>query len=327
MIRHTLAVALALGLTSCAPSPETPAAAQEARPDPLPGTKLSLDQLKAQMFHVSAGKRLKGTWPNGAKVAVGLSFDVDNATATLSTGNLDYEILSRGEYGAVDGLPRLLRILDRQQVPASFFIPAASAVLHPVVIKDIQGAKQQHEIGVHGWIHERLPLLNNEREEQRLLDLSIETLTKMTGKRPIGYRAPSWKFSKWTMGQVKAVGFLYDSSLMASDDAYELLLDGTPTGVVELPIERILDDSPYFGSNADGSNPSVGDVYEVFQSEFDVAYEEGGLYLLTMHPHMMGHRSRAAMLERLIQYMKKKPGVWFATHEQIARHVKAMIGS
>jgi peptidoglycan/xylan/chitin deacetylase (PgdA/CDA1 family) len=279
------------------------------------------------MFHVSAGKRLKGAWPNGAKIAVGLSFDVDNATATLSTGNLDYELLSRGEYGAVDGLPRILRVLDRQQVPASFFIPAVSAVLHPQVIKDIQGAKLPHEIGVHGWIHERLPLLNNEKEEQRLLTQSIDTLAKMTGKRPIGYRAPSWKHSGWTMGQVKTAGFLYDSSLMASDDAYEILLDGKPTGVVELPIERILDDSPYFGSNADGSNPSVGDVYEVFQSEFDVAYEEGGLYLLTMHPHMTGHRSRAAMLERLIQYMKKKPGVWFATHEQIANHVHRMIGS
>ena len=300
MMRNILAACLGIAMTSCAQAPMTPAAAQEARPDPLPGTKLSVDQLKAQMFHVSAGRRLKGPWPNGARIAVGLSFDVDNATATLSTGNLDYEILSRGEYGAVDGLPRLLRILDRQQIPASFFIPAASAVLHPKVITDIQNATQKHEIGVHGWIHERLPLLNNEKEEQRLLDLSIETLTKMTGKRPIGYRAPSWKFSGWTMGQVKAAGFLYDSSLMASDDAYELLLDGKPTGVVELPIERILDDSPYFGGNADGSNPSVGDVYEVFQSEFDVAYEEGGLYLLTMHPHMMGHRSRAAMLEKLI---------------------------
>ena len=327
MTRLILAVSLGLALTSCAQSPAAPVAAQEARPDPLPGTKLSIDQLKAQMFHVSAGKRLKGAWPNGARIAVGFSFDVDNATATLSTGNLDYEILSRGEYGAVDGLPRILKILDRQQVPASFFIPAVSAVLHPQVIKDIQGAKLRHEIGVHGWIHERLPLLNNEQEEQRLLNQSIETLTKMTGKRPIGYRAPSWKHSGWTMGQVKAAGFLYDSSLMASDDAYELLLDGKPTGIVELPIERILDDSPYFGSNADGSNPSVGDVYEVFQSEFDVAYEEGGLYLLTMHPHMMGHRSRAAMFERLIQYMKKKPGVWFATHEQIAAHVKPMIGS
>ena len=327
MMPRLLTLILAAGLASCAPSPATPAAAQEPRPDPLPGTKLSVDQLKAQMFHVSAGKRLKAQWPNGARVAVGLSFDVDNATAALSTGNLDYEILSRGEYGAVDGLPRLLRLLDRQAVPASFFIPAASAVLHPKMIAEIQGTKLRHEIGVHGWIHERLPLLNNEKEEQRLLDLSIETLTKMTGLRPVGYRAPSWKFSTWTMAQVKAAGFLYDSSLMASDDAYELLLDGKPTGVVELPIERILDDAPYFGSNADGSNPSVGDVYEVFQSEFDVAYEEGGLYLLTMHPHMIGHRSRAAMLERLIQYMKKKPGVWFATHEQIARHVKPLIGS
>jgi peptidoglycan/xylan/chitin deacetylase (PgdA/CDA1 family) len=326
MMRPLLAVTLGLVLSGCAQGPSTPAAAQAAAPDPLPGTRLSIDQLKAQMFHVSAGKRLKGAWPNGARIAVGLSFDVDNATATLSTGNLDYELLSRGEYGAVDGLPRILRILDRQQVPASFFIPAVSAVLHPQVIKDIQSAKSVHEIGVHGWIHERLPLLNNEKEEQRLLTQSIDTLTKMTGKRPIGYRAPSWKHSGWTMGQVKAAGFLYDSSLMASDDAYELLLDGKPTGVVELPIERILDDSPYFGSNADGSNPSVGDVYEVFQSEFDVAYEEGGLYLLTMHPHMTGHRSRAAMLERLIQYMKKKPGVWFATHEQIATHVKSLIG-
>jgi peptidoglycan/xylan/chitin deacetylase (PgdA/CDA1 family) len=279
------------------------------------------------MFHVSAGKRLKTAWPNGAKVAVGLSFDVDNATAALSTGTIDYEILSRGEYGAIDGLPRILRLLDRQQIPTSFFIPAVAAVLHPQVIKDIQAAKQQHEIGVHGWIHERLPVLNNEQEEQRLLNQSIETLTKMTGKRPIGYRAPSWKFSTWTMGQVKAAGFLYDSSLMASDDAYEILLDGKPTGVVELPIERILDDSPYFGGNADGSNPTIDDVFTVFQAEFDIAYEEGGLYLLTMHPHMMGHRSRVVLLERLVQYMKKKGGVWFATHEQIARHVKPQIGS
>ena len=327
MKRHVLALTLAAALSACTPSPETPVVAQEARPDPLPGTKLSVEQLKAQMFHVSAGKRLKPTWPNGAKVAVGLSFDVDNATAALSTGNLDYELLSRGEYGAVDGLPRILRMLDRQQVPSSFFFPAASAVLHPDMIKQIQASKLAHEIGVHGWIHERLPLLNNEQEEQRLLNLSIATLTKMIGKRPVGYRAPSWKFSKWTMGQVKAAGFLYDSSLMASDDAYEILLDGKPTGVVELPIERILDDAPYYGSNADGSNPSDTDVYEVFRSEFDVAHDENGLYLLTMHPHMIGHRSRVAMLERLVQYMKKKGGVWFATHEQIANHVKPLVGS
>jgi peptidoglycan/xylan/chitin deacetylase (PgdA/CDA1 family) len=286
---------------------------------------LSLDELRKQMFHVSAGKRLKPpSWPDGNRVAVSLSFDVDNATATLSTGTLDYEVISRGEYGAVDGLPRILRLLDKHKLPASFFIPAVSAAFHPQMIKDILGPGR-HEIGIHGWIHERLPVLNDEREEQRLLNQSLEMLTKMIGKRPIGYRAPSWQFSGWTMQQVKDAGFLYDSSLMASDDAYELLLDGKQTGVVELPIERILDDAPYFGGGANGSNPSLQAVYEVFQSEFDVAYEERGLYLLTMHPHITGHRSRVAMLDRLIQHMKSKPGVWFATHEQIARHVKALM--
>jgi peptidoglycan/xylan/chitin deacetylase (PgdA/CDA1 family) len=294
--------------------------------NPLPGTKLSLDELRKQMFHVSAGKRLKpASWPGGARVAVALSFDVDNATATLSQGVLDYEVISRGEYGAVDGVPRILKLLDRHQVPASFFIPAVSAALHPQMIKEIQ-ASGRHEIGVHGWIHERLPVLNDEREEQRLLTQAIDHLTNAMGKRPVGYRAPSWQFSYWTMKQVKDAGFLYDSSLMASDDAYELLLDGQP-GVVELPIERILDDFPYFGGGANGSNPSQQDVFDIFQAEFDLAYEERGLFVLTMHPHITGHRSRVALLDKLIQHIKSKPGVWFATHEDVARHVKGTAGT
>jgi peptidoglycan/xylan/chitin deacetylase (PgdA/CDA1 family) len=298
-------------------------AAQQPPQVPHPGTKLSLDQLRAQMFHVSAGKRLKPkAWPGNARVAVALSFDVDNASAALARGNLNYEVLSRGEYGAVDGLPRILRLLEKHKTPSSFFIPAVSAALHPQMIKDILASPLQHEIGVHGWIHELLPAVNNEAEEQRLLNQAIEHLTKAIGKRPVGYRAPSWQFSQWTPGQIKAAGFLYDSSLMASDDAYEILIDGQPSGIVELPIERILDDAPYFGGNADGSNPTPGLVLEIFQSEFDVAYEEGGLYVLTMHPHFMGHRSRVAILDKLIQHMKSKPGVWFATHEAVARYVK-----
>ena len=106
-----------------------------AQARPQPGTKLPLDQVSAQMFHVSAGKRLKpASWPNGARVAVGLSFDVDNATADLATGNLISESISRGEYGAVDGVPRILRLLDKHQLPASFFIPAVSHLLHPDMI-------------------------------------------------------------------------------------------------------------------------------------------------------------------------------------------------
>lgn len=309
--------ALRMGLAIAAAS-----ATLIAQTRPQPGTKLTLEQLKAQMFHVSAGKRLKPkAWPNGARVAVGLSFDVDNASAELATGNLISEVISRGEYGAVDGLPRILRLLDKHQIPASFFIPAVSHLLHPGMIPSIV-AKGRHEVGVHGWIHEHLPSVNDKAAEQDMLNRAIDTLTKALGKKPAGYRAPSWQFSQYTMAQLKAAGFLYDSSLMASDDAYEILLDGQPTGVIELPIERIVDDFPYFGSGANGGMPNPDEVEKVFQSEFDVAYDEGGLFILTMHPHITGHRSRVAALEKLIVHMKSKGNVWFATHEQIARYLK-----
>ena len=294
---------------------------QQPEVRPQPGTRLSVDELKQQMFQVSAGRRLKpATWRDGARIAVALSFDVDNATSNLAVGDLGSESLSRGEYGAVDGLPRILRLLTKYDIPASFYIPAVSAVLHPQMIKDIQ-ASGKNEIGVHGWIHEDLPALNNEREEQRLLSQAIDYLTKVTGRRPVGYRAPSWHFSRFTMKQIKDAGFLYDSSLMASDDAYEILVDRQPTGVIELPIERILDDFPYFGAS-NGSLPSPDLVEQIFASEFDVAYEEGGLYVLTMHPHVTGHRSRLAGLEKPILHMKSKPGVWFPTEEDIARYLK-----
>jgi peptidoglycan/xylan/chitin deacetylase (PgdA/CDA1 family) len=223
-------------------------------------------------------------------------------------------------YGAVDGLPRILRVLDGQNVPASFFIPAVSIALNPEMVPAILSRKQ-HEIGVHGWIHEHLGVLNNEAVEQKLLNQSIEALTQAIGKRPVGYRAPSWAMSRYTMSQVKQAGFLYDSSLMASDDAYEVTIDGRPSGVIELPIERILDDAPYYGA-ANGSLPSPELVDQIYRAEFDVAYREGGLYVLTMHPHYTGHRSRALWLEKLIAYMKSKPGVWFATHEAIANYLK-----
>jgi peptidoglycan/xylan/chitin deacetylase (PgdA/CDA1 family) len=308
-----LAVAVIAGATLAA----------QARPQP--GTKLTLDQLKAEMFHVSAGRRLKPkSWPNGARVAVGLSFDVDNASASLATGDLISESISRGEYGAIDGLPRILRLLDKHKLPASFFVPAVSQLLHPDTIPSIL-ASGRHEVGVHGWIHEHLPSVNDRAAEQDMLDRAIDTLTKALGKKPVGYRAPSWQFSQYTMQQVKEAGFLYDSSLMASDDAYEILLDGKPTGVIELPIERIVDDFPYYGAATNGGQPMPDDVEKVFQSEFDVAYDEGGLFILTMHPHITGHRSRVAGLEKLILHMKAKPGVWFATHEQIARYLKATV--
>lgn len=294
-------------------------AAQQAAADPLPGTKLSVEQLKAQFFHVSAGRRLRPKgWPNGARVAVTFGFDIDNASGNLARGDLPLEALSRGEYGAMDGLPRVLRLLDKHNISATFFVPAVSAILHPQMIPSIL-EKKRHEIGAHGWIHENLSLLG-ESEERRLLNQSIEYLAKVTGRRPVGFRSPGATYSPNTIRLLKEAGFLYESTLMASDDAYELLIDGQPTGMVELPIEWILDDAPYFIRT--GALPSPRLIFEVYKDEFDLAYQEGGLVVLTLHPHIIGHRSRIVHLDRLISHIKSKPGVWIATHEGIVNYVK-----
>ena len=143
-------------------------------------------------------------------------------------------------------------------------------------------------------------------------------------------RTPSWDFSPATLTIQREMGLLYDSSLMADDDPYELDQDGEPTGIVELPVEWIRDDAVYFNMNRFQAlrpyTPPAA-VLDIFRREFDRAYEERGLFLLTMHPHVIGYRSRMFILEELIEHMQARPGVWFATHRDVALHAKACVSS
>lgn len=276
---------------------------------------------RAPVEAVRAGRRLApSSWPGGARVAVTLSFDFDNETVSLRDNNTTASNLSRGQYGSRAGLPRVLDLLERRGIRASFFIPAVSALLYPDDVARIVAGG--HEIGVHGWIHERNSLLPRE-EERRLIEQAVETLTDLTGRRPVGLRTPSWDYSPNTLDIVREMGFLYDSSLMADDWPYEVVANGEPTGVVELPVEWILDDAPYFGfSRYSALRPhsTPDDVLSIWKAEFEVAHAEGGMFLLTMHPHVIGHRSRMVMLERLIDHMESVGQVWFATHEEVARY-------
>jgi hypothetical protein len=118
------------------------------------------------------------------------------------------------------------------------------------------------------------------------------------------------------------MGLLYDSSLMADEDCYELVLDGTPTGIVELPVEWVRDDAVYFMMNRFAAHRPYTpptDVFDIFRREFDAAYEEGGIFQLTCHPHIIGYRSRIWIIDELIRHAKSKPGVWFGTHAEVAR--------
>lgn len=288
------------------------------------GWEWSTDTVMRVVHAVRAGRSLQPKrWPNGARVAVALSFDVDNETVNLRFGQPTVGELSQGQYGARVGLPRIVKLLDRQSIPATFFVPAMSLMIDPSQVALIKGSGR-HEFGVHGWIHEMNTAVPGD-VERRLVQQALDTLTALTGTRPVGYRAPSWNFSPNTMSIVRDLGFMYESSLMADERPYELDQDGQPTGIVELPVEWIMDDAPLFSPR--GSNyASPREVAQVWMDEFDRAYEEGTLFLLTMHPHVTGHRSRITALQLLIAHIKAKPGVWFATHRAVAEYVKAQAG-
>ncbi|MEV6187494.1 polysaccharide deacetylase [Streptomyces albidoflavus] len=272
---------------------------------------------------VRAGRPLRPErWPDGARAAVALSFDSDHETIPLRDGQTSPGLLAQGEYGARVGAPRVLELLARYGVPATFFMPAVSALLHPEEARAY--TRDGHEIAVHGWIHERNTLLTAD-DEKELVCRALETLTEITGERPTGIRTPSWDFSDSTLRTILDLGFAYDSSLMADDEPYEILAEGRPTGLVEIPVDWIRDDAPYFTMDRYGAvrpHSRPRDVLEIWRDEFDAAYRSGGVFQLTLHPHVIGHRSRLTVLRELLDHICAHPGVWYATHADLARTVR-----
>ncbi|WP_435242017.1 polysaccharide deacetylase family protein [Streptomyces cucumeris] len=276
---------------------------------------------RAHAERVGAGRSLlPRQWPGGARVAVALSFDSDHETPALRDGITSPGEMAQGHYGARVGAPRILCLLQEFGIPASFYLPAVSALLHPREAR--RYADEGHEVALHGWIHERNALLDAD-DERELQLRAADTLERITGTRPVGLRTPSWDFSPHTLPIIEEMGLLYDSSLMADDDPYELLDRGRPTGIAEIPVQWIRDDAPYFVMERyAGLRPYTPprSVLGIWRDEFQGALASGGLFQLTLHPHIIGHRSRIVILRELLEELAATPGVWFATHAEVARH-------
>ena len=285
---------------------------------------------RSHVEHVRAGRPLidpeqSRRWPGGARVAVALSFDSDHETPSLRDGETSPGRMAQGEYGARAAVPRILELLARHEAPASFYIPAVCALLRPKEVPTYVEAG--HEVAVHGWIHERNTQLSYDQELD-LLGRATDVLHGQSGVRPTGIRTPSWDFSDSTMDVIRELGFRYDSSLMADDEPYELVADGQPTGVVEIPVEWIRDDAPYlmmdrFASLRPYTPPRQ--LGQIWKDEFDGAYAAGGVFQLTMHPHIIGHRSRLVILDELLAYIRTFDDVWVTTHARLAEHVSSQL--
>jgi peptidoglycan-N-acetylglucosamine deacetylase len=256
-------------------------------------------------------------WPDGADVAVALTFDVDAESAWLGEGPEFAQrltTLSQAGFGPTRGLPRILAMLDDAGIRATFYVPGHTADHYPGPVAEI--IDRGHEVAHHGYLHLRTDRLDagGQRAE---LERGLDALGRL-GVRPVGYRSPSWEITPETLTFLAEMGFRYDSSMMRDDRPYWERLGGRP--LLELPVHWSLDDWPYLGwTPYEGgllADPQA--VERIWFEEFSAARADRRLVTYTMHPEVIGRGYCLRMLERLIAAMREEGRPWFATHSEIA---------
>ena len=259
-----------------------------------------------------------------ARLTVALTFDHDGISAEVRRGDGPM-VRSRGEFGARVGVRRVLDLLEREDIPSTWFIPGHTIETFPDSVADVVAAG--HELACHGWLHEDLTILTPE-QELALIRRAIDALSSAGGRPPRGFRAPYWGLSADTLAIVQELGFVYDSSLMDDDvrlhrvrlgDTHDAAAGvstlGSPGRLVEVPISWGLDDWPHFEPGGSGVGPmsAPSKVLEIWLGELRYAWEHepGGVLTITMHPEAIGRGSRMAMLERFVAEAKGLEGVVF----------------
>jgi len=264
-------------------------------------------------------------WPNGARCAVAFTFDVD-VDSGLIFNNRDTAVTRVCAASALHseikvGIPRLVKLFRAFGLQQTFFVPGWCLDQYPEIATAL--VDEGHEIGHHGYLHEKLNMLE-EAEERKAIQKGIAAIINRTGKRPRGFRAPSWAFSKHTLKILLDEGLDYDSSLLGGEMPY-LLADGERR-MIELPVDTALDDWNQFVSLRDFNQvmpiASPGAGFEVYRAEFDAAWKYGLSWISVWHPFVTTRLSRLDEMIKLMEYMKEKGGVWFATLEQISDHLK-----
>lgn len=267
------------------------------------------------------------TWPGDQTAAASFCFDLDAESAVLSfspQAASRMSVMSHQSYGPLTGVPRLLRLLEKQAVRATFFVPGYTAHRHPDAVRAI--VAEGHEIAHHGYLHEPLGDAD-EASEIEYLERGIAALEEVAGVTPVGYRAPMWELNYRSPALLAERGFLYDSSLMDADNPYELATGSGTDSIVEIPIHWALDDweqycylPDLFGS---GLIESPAKCREMWSLEFQATTAEGGCFVLTAHPFLSGRPSRAAALGEIMREAVAASNVWVATMSEIATHTRA----
>jgi peptidoglycan/xylan/chitin deacetylase (PgdA/CDA1 family) len=267
-------------------------------------------------------------WPTGKRCAVAFTWDVD-ADSGLKYAHKDaadnlVATQSFVRYGPAIAVPRLIELFRKLEMRLTFFIPGWVIERYPAAVELI--VKNGHEVGLHGYLHEKSNQITPE-QEAAVLDKALAAYAKQIGGRPRGWRAPGFAFSKFSLDLLIDAGFDYDSSLMGNDIPH--LIQGTRGQLVELPTDWTLDDWPYYMHNKDFgfvmpiSAPAR--AMEVFRAEFDAAHTYGAMWISVWHPFLSGRLAKLHAIVDLIDHMRSRDGVWFARLDEICDHVRRLV--
>lgn len=257
---------------------------------------------------------LLGFWPKGYKSCFFLSFDYDASSAeTWKTPN-DLSSLSKGRYAPRVAVPRILDMLDKLQIKTTFFTPGWTCDNHKDSLIEI--LSHGHEVAAHSYAHERMTELSAEKEAE-VWEQSIAALERV-GVKPQGYRAPYWMFGERSINHMKHLDFKYSSNMMDEDMPYLLKHKGVDTGLVELPVDWLLDDWPHFEMDRMGPD----EVYRLWKPEWEGLHNLGRYFGLTCHPECIGRVSRLRMLEKFISEANMGNDVWFPTGKELSDWVR-----
>ena len=264
-------------------------------------------------------------WPAGKRLAVSLSFDVDAEAGWLGEGEAyarRLTTLSEGRYGVVRGMPRILDLLKRLEIDATFFVPGYTAEQHPQLLPSILDAG--HEVGHHGYLHLRSDKISTD-EQREEIERGLEALAKGSAPKPAGYRSTSWELTPETLQLLLENEFDYDSSCMGDDRPYFEEHDNKQ--ILELPIHWSLDDWPRYGWSIDtgGNMLDPAELISSWWAEYESAREEQRHLVLTMHPEVIGRPYRFRALEQLVSRMHEDGAAWFARLDRVAEHVRPLL--
>lgn len=277
------------------------------------------------------------------KVVYGVDIDAVGGWLGSYGGEDSPSDIQRGMFAGEVGVPRMLDLFQRYDIPASWFIPGHSIETFPEQTKMIADAG--HEIGAHGYSHEN-PVSMTAKQEEDVLARSVELIKQVGGRPPRGYVAPWWEMSSSTASLLLKYGFTYDHSQSYHDflpfyarvgdswtkidyskDAAEWMKPlerGEEIDLVEIGANWYVDDLPPMlfikkNPNSHGfMNPR--DIEQLWRDQFDWVYREMdyAVFAMTVHPDVSGRPQVLLMHERLIQYFSGHPGVRFVTMEEAA---------